>query len=59
VARLSHEFNKVLAEPDVRAKIVKAGLTPTPTSHEQSDQFMRDEADMWGALIRDLNLKLD
>jgi tripartite-type tricarboxylate transporter receptor subunit TctC len=52
-------LNKVFAEPDVRAKIVKAGLTPTPTSHEQSDQFMRDEADMWGALIRDLNLKLD
>lgn len=59
IARVSEEVNKLLADPAIKARIVKAGLDPSPMSAAQFDKFMFDEADIWGSLIRDLNIKLD
>ena len=57
VARLNTEINKVLALPDVKAKLLEAGADVTPISVEQFAGFMKSESEKFLQIIRQAGLK--
>jgi tripartite-type tricarboxylate transporter receptor subunit TctC len=58
VAKLNHEFNAALRQPDVVATLRdKFGAEPMGGPPAQFGSFLASEADRWGALIRKLGLK--
>ena len=52
VKRLQEEVGKVLAMPDVRETLSKAGADPVGSSPEQFGAFIRSETVKWGAAVK-------
>jgi tripartite-type tricarboxylate transporter receptor subunit TctC len=50
--RLHEEVAKVLAMPDVRDSLSKAGADPVGSSPEQFAAFIRSETVKWGAAVK-------
>jgi len=59
VARLNTEFNKALALPAVREKLVAMGLEATGGTPEQFDQHVRREAAKWADVAKRAGIKLE
>lgn len=53
VAKLAAAYEKVLARPDIVAKLREAGINPAHSSPEQFASFIRTETQRWGNLIRE------
>jgi tripartite-type tricarboxylate transporter receptor subunit TctC len=59
VARLNAAVNRAVAAPEVRAALQKLGSDPkTGTSKEFAD-FIAAEAQRWGKVVRDANIKVE
>lgn len=58
VTQLNAEITKVLAEPDVRKKLLAAHLSPAPTSAEETARNLRDDSQRWERLIKDIGLSI-
>ena len=50
--RLRDEVVKVLAMPDVRETLAKAGAEPVGSTPEQFGEFIRSETQKWGAAVK-------
>jgi tripartite-type tricarboxylate transporter receptor subunit TctC len=59
VARLSAEIQKALQSPDLREKLLNAGLDPVESTPDQLVAFMRKEQERYAAVIKSANIKLD
>jgi tripartite-type tricarboxylate transporter receptor subunit TctC len=59
VARLNREINAALATPEVREKILAAGLLPVGGSAEQFDAHIRREMERWAKVIKARGIKAD
>jgi tripartite-type tricarboxylate transporter receptor subunit TctC len=59
VARLNDAFNKVMAMPAVRNKLVEGGLEPTGGTPEQFKRFISDEIAKWGKVAKDVGARAD
>ncbi len=60
VARLHGSIRKVLALPDVREKLLKAGIEPaTSATPEEFAAFVRSQADTRAKVIQAVGMKLD
>lgn len=59
IMRLNTEAIKALNSPDVRDKLMAQGLIPAPMSPEQLGQFIREDYERWGKVIKAANVKLD
>ncbi len=57
VTRLSADANRVLADPDVRAKMRALGADPAGDTPEQFAGFIRDDQAKWGKLMREAGIK--
>jgi tripartite-type tricarboxylate transporter receptor subunit TctC len=57
VVRLNSEINKVLARPDVKAKLLEAGADVMPTSVDQFGSFVKSESQKFLQIIREADLK--
>lgn len=57
VARLNTEINRILMEPDVKAKLVDAGAEITPMSVGQFEAFVKTEVVKFAAIIKDAGIK--
>lgn len=57
VARLNSEINKVLAQPDVKAKLLEAGADVMPTSVDQFGSFVKSESEKFLQIIKEAGLK--
>lgn len=53
VSRISADANKVLAEPDVKQKMLSMGAEPAGNSPEQFAAFVRAEMDKWTRLMKE------
>jgi tripartite-type tricarboxylate transporter receptor subunit TctC len=60
IARLSNEFQKALADPEVRRKLAASGLEAagggTP---EEFTRRMRDEGEVWARIAKEAGLRAD
>jgi tripartite-type tricarboxylate transporter receptor subunit TctC len=57
IGRLNAAFNGALNDPDVRAKLANAGVTPSPSTPEEFGRYLDAEIARWGKLIRDKGIK--
>jgi tripartite-type tricarboxylate transporter receptor subunit TctC len=53
VAKISADANRVLAEPDVKQRMLAMGAEPAGNSPEQFAKFVRDEMDKWTRLMKE------
>jgi len=59
VQRLSAELNKVLAQPEVRQRLLDLGHEPAPGSSAELAEFAKLERQRWGPLITRVGLKAE
>jgi tripartite-type tricarboxylate transporter receptor subunit TctC len=59
VQALNHAFNQVLKRPDIVQGMVADGTEPLVLSPEQFGRLIADDVAVWGAAIRQLQVKLD
>jgi tripartite-type tricarboxylate transporter receptor subunit TctC len=59
IARLNREFAAVLAEEDVRARLIDAGLEPTHGSPEAFADVMRRDQAKYARIIREAGIKAE
>jgi tripartite-type tricarboxylate transporter receptor subunit TctC len=53
VAKLSADSNKVLADPEVRNKMLMLGAEPSGNTPEQFARFIRDDQAKWSKLMKE------
>jgi len=59
VRRLNDAFNKVMAMPEVRAKLVGGGVDPVGGSPEAFGNFIRAEIAKWSKIARDVGARAE
>jgi tripartite-type tricarboxylate transporter receptor subunit TctC len=57
--RLNQEFNAVIRMADVRERLLGAGIEPLGGSAQVLAEFMKTDAQRYGQLARELNIKAD
>ena len=57
VARLNSEINKILAAPDMRAKLADLGYEPIGGTPEEFAAYITREEAKWGKVVKASNLK--
>jgi tripartite-type tricarboxylate transporter receptor subunit TctC len=57
--RLSGEMRKLLAEPQIKERLVGLGLDAVATTPEEMAAFMRKEQERYGTIIRNANIKVE
>src|SRR5712671_3482486 len=57
IDQLNTEINKVLALPEIKARLLEVGADVMPTSVDQFVAFVRAESDKFLQIIKDANLK--
>jgi tripartite-type tricarboxylate transporter receptor subunit TctC len=58
IDRLNKEIGKILAMPDVKAKLAVQGIDVSGSSPEQFGSYMRDEFAKWGSLVKESGLSI-
>ncbi len=58
-AKLSADIARVLALPEVKARLHDAGAEPAPTSAEAFGQFLSAELAKWGRVVKAGNIQAD
>jgi len=53
VARISADANKVLADPEVKRRMLAAGAEPSGDTPEEFGRFVRSEMDKWTRLKKE------
>ncbi|MBB3282268.1 tripartite tricarboxylate transporter substrate binding protein [Mitsuaria sp. BK037] len=59
VAKLNAEVQKIVAQPDVKAKMESLGLEYAPNTPAQFTEFQKAEQARWAKVIKDGNVKPD
>lgn len=59
VARLHKDLSAVLTSPDVKERLVKAGMAPAPSTSENLGRFVAEDTARWGDVIRKAGIKID
>jgi len=57
IKKLNNEINAVLAEPNVKDRLIGAGVEPTTMSPAEFGRFIANETEKWGNVIRTANIK--
>jgi len=57
VSRINAEINKIVTQPDIRAKLKEDGADVTPLSVDQFTAFVRAESEKYLAIIKDSGVK--
>jgi tripartite-type tricarboxylate transporter receptor subunit TctC len=56
IAKFNTAMVAALSRPDLRAQLRESGTTPSPSSPQQFDAYLREEIARWRAVIRDKRL---
>jgi len=56
VTRLNTEINRILEQPDVRAKLLENGADVTPMSIDQFTAFVRSESEKYVRIIKETGI---
>lgn len=59
IARLNAELGKILAHPEMRARLAEFGLEPAGGTPAQFDRWIRTEIERWGKVIRTQKITLE
>jgi tripartite-type tricarboxylate transporter receptor subunit TctC len=56
---LQSQFAKAMAAPDVKQRLAVLGFEPAASTSEQFTAHMRGESEIWKAVVRDANIKIE
>lgn len=59
IERISADIRKVLAEPQLRERIIERGGVPDPNTPKEFSEFIRNEMGKWAEVARAANVRLD
>lgn len=59
IQKLAAEMNKIAKEPDLIAQFLKLALRPNPGTPAELAASTRQDYDLYGKLVRDLNMRMD
>jgi tripartite-type tricarboxylate transporter receptor subunit TctC len=59
VARLNAELVKVLANPEVRQRLIDGGSEVIGNAPEAADKFLQNEIARWGTVVKAANIRLE
>jgi tripartite-type tricarboxylate transporter receptor subunit TctC len=59
IDRLARETAGVISAPDVRRQLAAQGVDPLPKTPEQLGEYVRDETDKWGQVVRNSGARVD
>jgi tripartite-type tricarboxylate transporter receptor subunit TctC len=59
VERLNAEINRILAQPDIRAKLLEAGANPSPMSLPEFASFVKAESEKFQLIIKAADIKAE
>src|SRR5690606_1413051 len=59
VEKFSNEIRKIVAMPDVQAKIYEMGFEPVGNSSKEFAGVVEADLKAWGKIVRENNIKLD
>jgi tripartite-type tricarboxylate transporter receptor subunit TctC len=59
IARLNHEINEVLAEPDVKKRLTELGGAPLITSPKDFGDTIKAETEKWGKVVKSADIKIE
>lgn len=59
ITRLNAEVVKILAMPDVKARLLDAGIIATSSSPEAFAAYTQDETKRWAKVVKDANIKTE
>jgi tripartite-type tricarboxylate transporter receptor subunit TctC len=59
VSRMNAEIEKIIANPDIAAKMEGLGLEHTPNTPAQFADFNRSELAKWAKVVKDGNIKVE
>ncbi|MDB5841581.1 MAG: hypothetical protein JWQ23_3533 [Herminiimonas sp.] len=59
IARLNAEFNKVLAMPDMRQRLIERGFEPVGGEPERFARHIQAELAKWGPVVRKTGISID
>ena len=57
--RLNAEINRIMALPDVHEKMEAIGVEAANETPERFGAILRADAEKWGRLVKELNIKAD
>jgi tripartite-type tricarboxylate transporter receptor subunit TctC len=57
ITRLNAESNRVLALPDVKERLNRAGIDPAGGTPEEFGSFIRSEFEKWGPVVKAAGVK--
>ncbi len=59
IEKLNKEINGVLADPDMKARLVDLGVVPMPMTPAEFGRFIGDETEKWARVIKIAQIKPD
>ncbi|HET7885058.1 MAG TPA: tripartite tricarboxylate transporter substrate binding protein [Bradyrhizobium sp.] len=59
IARLNKEINEVLAEPEVKKRLIELGGEPLITKPEDFGTMIKDETEKWGKVVKSADIKIE
>jgi len=59
VQKFSDEVRRVIAMPDVQAKIHEVGFVPVGNSSDEFSRYIASEMEVWSKVIKENNIKVD
>jgi tripartite-type tricarboxylate transporter receptor subunit TctC len=57
VEKLNAETNAVLADPEMKARLLGMGIEPTPMSAAEFGKFIAAETDKWAKVVKFADIK--
>ena len=57
IAKLNDAFAKAINDPVVKQKLINSGAVPVADTPEQFGQFLKEELESWGKVVRDKGIK--
>ena len=59
VKKLSEDIKTAVNDPEVKAKLITAGAEPVGSTPQEVTQFIANELDVWGKVIRGAGIKVE
>ena len=59
IERLHRELKAVMAQPEVKAYFVEAGIESVASTPAEMDKYFRDERDHWARIVKESGAKVD
>ena len=59
IRRLNEELVQALGDPETNKRFLELTMVPRPMSPEQFAQFMKDEARVWGGVVKAAGIRVD